>query len=235
MNAEFLKLRRTLVWPGVLLGPLGAVALNFAGYASRPPESWAAFLLNGEMIWALLIMPLLVSLLTAQLAGVEHAGGRWRLLLTLPVPRATIFARKVLVTTLLTLLAHLLFGLLLAASASLLPHDVEGTWSTGTVLQDAVRMWAGSFALTAIPLVLALHLPSFLAPTGVGVMATVAGALMASSEYGRWWPWVLSAYAVSPPTVQGASLTIGAVLAYSGVVAAATLLLGALSFARRDH
>lgn len=234
MRGEWLKLRRTLVWPAVFAAPLGAVALNAAGYLARGAGDWAAFVLNGEMIWALLVLPLLAALLAAQLAALEHGAGGWRVVLTLPVARGRVYLRKVAVALLLTLAAHAAFGPLLLLSGALLPFELGGRADPARIGLDALRMWVGSFGLTLVPFALALRFPGFLASAGVGALATVAGAFVVNGEAGRWWPWTLAALSVAPPPEAPGGLTPGGPLAYSAAVALAALLVGLADFARRD-
>ncbi|MBB6098473.1 hypothetical protein HNR42_001907 [Deinobacterium chartae] len=235
MSSELLKLKRTLVWPGVLAAPLVTALLAWLAQRERNAGQWDAFLLNGELIWALLSMPMLIALLASQLTGVEHTSGSWRMALTLPQPRWRLYLRKAGLLLLLTLAANLLLvgGMVLAGEA--LPYALEGSWTVQNLLGDALKLWVSGFAVALILLALAFRFSSFLAPSGVGTAATIAGFFVVDSVYGRWWPWSLGGYVVAPSEMRGGGPTVPELLVYSAAVALVALLLGVWSFSRRDH
>ncbi|MFN8596123.1 MAG: ABC transporter permease [Anaerolineae bacterium] len=99
LSAETLKPKRTLALWMVLIAPLTVVALNLAMLWQRgadyllsnsPGESLAR---NIMTFWALLMLPLYVTLETSLLGSVEHNNQQWKHLYALSLPRWSIAAK----------------------------------------------------------------------------------------------------------------------------------------------
>lgn len=193
MSTEFLKLRRSLVWPVVLGLPWLPGLLNLLIFQApeRRTAEWADMLRNGPSTWFLLLMPLVMSLLVAQVTTLEHSSGGWRLLFSAPRPRSQAVWRKIGVLLALSLLMTALMLAGVAGGAWLLSGTLTGTPDWGTFLGRGLAGWGASLALLLITLVAALRFPSFLAPLGLGMAATVVTFVVINSEWGRWWPWAL--------------------------------------------
>ena len=71
---------------------------------------WDAVFQNSLSVWAIFMLPLLITLETALLAGVEHTEKQWKHLLALPVPRYTVYLAKLLTALLLMLAGTLLLA-----------------------------------------------------------------------------------------------------------------------------
>src|SRR5687768_8102979 len=93
LSAEALKLRGTLALWMCLIAPATVVALyvlqmTFMDYGKRPAlppaDAWMMFAQSVLVLWALLMLPLFVTLESALLAGLEHANQQWKHLLALP-------------------------------------------------------------------------------------------------------------------------------------------------------
>src|SRR5690349_16013582 len=102
LHAELLKLKRTLAVRMIFVAPLLVALLQFfiALNQRRVPANfklWEAVFRNGLTVWAIFMLPLLITLETALLTGIEHSEKQWKHLLALPVPRYTIYAAKLLV------------------------------------------------------------------------------------------------------------------------------------------
>jgi hypothetical protein len=231
LYAEFLKLRRTLVLPLVVLAPFVPALLIWGIFRGPRGEglTWETFLGQGLVNWALLLLPLVVSLLVAQVTALEHTSGSWRVALALPRRRGWLLVEKLLVILLLTVLMNglALVGLLLVTYA--LPHTLTGTLDPSQLFLHYGFVWLASLGMTLITLWVALRFSSFLAPSGIGAAATVTGFVLLNSErYGPWWPWTLAAYAMVEPALQSQ------VVIYSLALAAAAFVLSLIDFNRRD-
>jgi lantibiotic transport system permease protein len=234
MNAELLKLKRTLIWPVLLLSPLLVGLLTWGSNRRAARLAWETYLNSGQSTWAALLYPLMIALIVAQVVGVEHASGGWRLALTQAQPRWVLFGRKFALLALLTLLANLLLAAVLLLTALALPA-LRGPAPTLVLLQSLGGLWLSSLAITAILYSLAVRFPSFLVPSGFGAAASVVGLLVASSDSGRYWPWSVTLSSVIRPGAQQWSTLQLELLAYCALVSLAALMIGLLDFSRRDR
>ena len=102
LRAERLKLKGTLVLWLALIAPAVIVALQVLMaymrrdyYYSRVPfDAWTEYNIQTMLMWALLMMPLFVTLETALVAQLDHANAAWRHLFALPVARGALYAAK---------------------------------------------------------------------------------------------------------------------------------------------
>jgi hypothetical protein len=190
-------------------------------------------------LWVLLVLPLYIAVQTALVAGIEHAENQWKVLLARPLARWTVYVGKLVVVA----------GFLLASSASL----VLGVFISGTILrplQPELQLGAIPYSdilakgleialLAFLPLTIqywiAIRCRSFTVSVGTGIVAMIAGyivAIMASRNvvvWTRYFPWTLPAMAmVTPP------ITVGPLIWLSGIAGSIIALFGCLDFSRRE-
>ena len=112
LDAERLKLRRTLALWMAFVAPLSVVfyivvAFLVGGEEAPPPSHenvWDEFSQVVSIFWALLMLPLFVTLQTALLGGLEHRNAQWKHLCALPIPRwAIVLAKQILAAGLMAL------------------------------------------------------------------------------------------------------------------------------------
>lgn len=246
LAAEALKLRGTLaLWmcvvaPGLVVGIyVLQILTRFHGGAARTPpppiEVWEMFVQSALGLWAFLMLPLLVTLQAALLAGLEHGSQQWKHLLALPLPRGVHFLAKLLALAALVLLSHLAMAVLLPlgglAIAALLPaFGLSGPPPWAWLAERLALICAATTLLVALHTWIALRWRSFAVAVGVGMGATVAGFLIGqSARYGPWYPWSLPVQVlVNDPAVPPQAIAFS--LSAGGVVA----LLGLAAFVRRE-
>ena len=126
-HAEALEIKRTSALKMVVIAPV-AVGLPGLFMASQAPFSmlrrggagneWLELLRLNLPVWALLMLPLFVTLETALVAGLDHAENQWKNLLARPLPRWTHYLAKLLVVMAMTAASTgvLLCGVLLAGA-----------------------------------------------------------------------------------------------------------------------
>jgi hypothetical protein len=238
---EVAKLRRTLALQMAFLSPLVIVGLYFLiGVAGGGPlvrreaDSWRLLTSSSVQLWSLLMLPLFITLETSLLAGLEHTERNWKFLLSLPIPRWTIYVAKLIVAVALVWLAHavliagtMLSGILLRQFA---PEMKLAALPVGFI---ADPLWKVSLAiLFAITIQhwVSLRWPSFVAAMGFGMGAMVAGFLAVNSaEWGPWFPWSLTLHTLRPQPAHGINPMV-----YSAVLACVTAVLGAWHFSRSE-
>lgn len=238
---EIAKLKRTLALRMAIVSPLVIVNLYFLiGLAGGGPllrprtDAWVLLTTNTVQLWTLLMLPLFITLETSLLAGLEHSERNWKYLLSLPIPKWTVYVAKLVVAIGLVWVAHLVL--------------IGGTWASGALLRQfspelklaalplgvmTGPMWKVSLAiLSAITIQhwVSLRWSSFVGAMGFGMGAMVAAFLAVNSaDYGPWFPWSLTLHTLRPR----AALVINPMI-YSAALAAVTAVAGAWHFSRSE-
>jgi hypothetical protein len=240
LSCEILKARRTLALAMTILAPAVIAFLQMALYLqsegsfATPGENpWPGLGNNTVTFWALLMLPLFVTLETALLSGMEHSQRHWTLLYALPVPRWAYYAAKQLTAMALLALSNVVMlgwvvvvGLLLRW---LMPvYGFDAPISLGSTLEALALAYAASLLVVSLQTWVAMRWPSFVVALGVGIAGTVAAALLINDELAAYYPWAIPAVVIVIDPLRTAALTTG--LAGGAVVA----LLGCWHISRRD-
>jgi len=249
LHAEMLKIKRTIALKMVVLAPAVVVLLVFFIVSQAPFSSlrrngikndWVGLENLALFFWALLMMPLYVTLESALVAGLDHAENHWKSLLARPVPRWTFYAAKLIVVMAMMAVATLvlLCGILL--SGALLPNiQPEVVFGFPVPWPAMVRDCAQVMGLMFLPLTIqqwvSLRWRSFSVAIGTGIVGTVIAffATAAARQAGSWmqyFPWALPMMVVTikPPH------NIPASLAITGAIGVVVAVAGCLDFCRRE-
>jgi hypothetical protein len=237
LHAELLKLKRTLAFRMVFVMPLLVALLQFfALWRSRKFGAdfklWETLPTNMLGIWAVFMMPLLITLETALLNGIEHGDRQWKHLLALPVPRHTVYLAKFIVAQALNA-ASTLFLCVLTVLAGLaimqLRPELAGSGPVpyARLARHAALVWLAAWLIVAIHTWVSIRWSGFAVALGTGICGTFFALFAASASVGKYYPWLLPMNVFSDERF-AAALWLGAV---GGTVA---LLLGCLDFVRRD-
>jgi lantibiotic transport system permease protein len=238
---ETAKLKRTLALGMTVIAPMVVVILYFlvgmagAGPATRPgSDAWVFLTRNTVQLWTLLMLPLFITLEASLLAGLEHTERNWKFLLSLPIPRWTIYVAKLIVVLALVWLAHAVL--------------VAGTVLSGHVLRQfapalklgamPISQIAGPVAKVSLSVVLAvtiqhwvsLRWPSFVVAMGFGMCAMVVGFLAANSaKCGPWVPWSLTLHTLMPRGTYVINPMV-----FSAIAGLIVAIAGAVHFTRHE-
>jgi hypothetical protein len=210
LKAEVLKMKRTLALWLAFLAPLAVVVFILLGFLDRGEEwlgtgldnAWVEFAQSVDMFWALLMLPLFITLQTALLASLEHRSEQWKYLYALPVPRWVVVAAKQAVGAALMCLSHLMLicftllgGWLLWLLRPGLGFHVAIPWIQ--LLKPVVTAYLASWLILAIHTWVALRWRSFVVASAAGIVLTVAGVIVVNSEWGSFYPWALAGLIVN--------------------------------------
>jgi len=243
LRAEQLKIKGTLaLWLAVII-PLGMALLQFGMTYDRganfvPPgeDAWIEFLDYSLIFWALLGMPLFITLEMALLGMLEHRHDQWKHLFAQPLPRWAIYAAKQAAGIVLIGLSLLAMGggLVVAGLVMRVVKPEVGfgpaiPW--GDLFTYLGLIFLGSWLVTAIQTWVSVRWPSFALASAVGIVMTVSGAMVINAEWGRLWPWALSAMLFNEFRAGETILTGLLVGSLGGLVAA---VAGGWEFCRRD-
>src|SRR5215208_3825666 len=118
LHSELLKLRRTLAFRVVFVLPFLVALLQFfivwRTKKFAPGFSlWQTLPTNSLQVWAVFMMPLLITLETALLNGIEHSDRQWKHIFALPVPRSAVYIAKFIVALGLIFVSTFVLALLI--------------------------------------------------------------------------------------------------------------------------
>ncbi len=246
-TTELMKIRRTLALWMVVVAPFVVVLLNFLvafvgadQVSKRNPDVWAMVTRQTVGLWTVLMMPMFLTLETALLAGVEHTERNWKSVLALPPPRWMFYLSKLAVATGLLWAAHLVLvtGTLLSGEilATLRPVLKIQSLPLGGIVSPMLRVSAAALCATTIQHWVSLRWQSFTGALGFGMCAMFIGFMAVNSpDYGPWFPWSLSMYAIRTGSVAAAAADPSSRVLLVGIAGAVVVAVaGAIEFSRRE-
>jgi ABC-2 type transport system permease protein len=228
--AEAAKLRRSLVLLLCAAAPAMVALLCALMFHQKPgpDQPWPQYLLTASAIWSFFMLPMTVTALTILVAQLEHGPKFWNHLLALPVPRASFFAAKIVVVTLLVAgMTAWLFVLTPAlgwlGDAAAPERSLTGEIDLPRFAKTLVKMFAGGLLLIALQLWAALRFRSFVPPLVLGIGGTFVAVVATGSDYGPYFPWLIATNALaSDPARAQLALGVGLI---GGLAAAAAMLV----------
>jgi lantibiotic transport system permease protein len=242
LRAELLKLKRTVALRLAVIAPLVVVSLMFF-IASQMPltmlrrrgmeSEWVALTRMNLVFWALLMLPLYITVEAALLAGLDHADCQWKALLTRPVPRSAFYLAKLTVLAGLIALSTLILIGGVVGSGLLLPYlqstaRFDGPVPALAIAISSVQMTVLAVLALSVQHWVSLKWRSFAVSTGFGITMMVFGyGMVAASQpnggVSQWFPWSLPMLVVAAWRVDLPIVTL-----------IATSLAGAREFSRRE-
>lgn len=199
LSAERLKISKSFVWLLVIGSPV--IALLIGALANMEEEgrpiTWQVLLGVMSMAHAMLFLPILTGVFAALICRAEHADGGWKMLLSLPVTRSSVyFAKYTMVMGLLAAVQLLFFVALMGMGVV---RGVDGPVPWTLFMSSVFGGWFACLPLAALQLAVSLNWNSFGAPLALNVSLTIPNMLIAnSSTYGPYYPWVQPLLAMSP-------------------------------------
>ena len=204
LYAEQLKVKRTLALWLVPLAPLVIIALQMAIVLQRPEyyrqkdptKAWIDYGGQTVFLWAILMLPLFITLETALLANLEHGNGQWKHLFALPIPRSAIYAAKqvssmaIIGLSMAALYAYIvLSGLALRKLTPGLGFESPVPW--WTLFRYVALSYLASWLILSIHTWVGLRWQSFVVASAVGTAAVVIAVVLFESDWAPWYPWTL--------------------------------------------
>lgn len=237
LHAELLKLKRTLAFRVIFVLPFLVATLQFfivwrTEKFSPGFNLWEILRMSSLQIWAVFMMPLLITLETALLNGIEHSDRQWKHLFALPVPRYSIYFAKVIVAQALILIStFILMALVLIVgwTAMYLRPELAnaGPAPYGQIAKYAAVVWLASWLIIAIHTWISVRWSGFPIPLGAGIGGTFFALFAASAAIGKYYPWLLPMNIFIEGRYTSA-IVIGVAGGIIGVV------VGCFEFVRRD-
>ncbi|MBM7702158.1 ABC transporter permease [Metabacillus iocasae] len=227
LQADLLKVKRKGLWFLVALGPIGVIALQVVNYGVRYeylmkifPNVWEG-LLNQVNLFLPTALLLGIAILTSMVATIEHQQSSWKQLISLPIPRWTVFASKFLMVSIMLAVSCALafigtIGLGIGLDFENIPY--------GDVAKNSFYPLLAALPVVALQLWLAIMCKNQSIPLSVGIFASVFS--MYAHDIPNWvfwlWPYFVSIHN-----------QVGYV--YTGIALGfLILMMGIVDFNRRD-
>lgn len=237
LYAELLKLKRTLAIRMVFVAPVLVATLNFFILWQRRKvgpdfKMWDMLSQGSLSVWAVFMMPLLITLETALLNGIDHGEKNWKHIFALPIPRHAVYAAKLIiaevmiaVSTLFLTLISILVGFLIMRLRSDMAN--AGAVPYGWMFKHAAMIWLAGGLIIAIHTWISIRWAGFALSLGAGIGGVFFALFAASARLGKYYPWLLPMNVFSEDRVVMA-LWLGIL---GGLIAA---VIGGWEFVRRD-
>ncbi len=194
-RAEFQKLRHTPVYYLVLVGGLlvslivgFAHAIDVHALAVLGQDPWSRFLTRGIAVYALFILCPFIVLLVSSVMYVEQRASAWKMLYTLPAPRAYIYWSKyllllslLLISSSLVLISLPLMGYLLHLfypEYELIYHQPD----LSKFFLQIGHITIASLGLLSWHYCLSTLFRHFLIPIGIGFVGLILGFIMTLTQ-----------------------------------------------------
>jgi hypothetical protein len=240
-------MKRTIALKMVAISPAVVVLLIFfivsqapftALYRNGRGKEWTELANLNLKIWALLMMPLYVTLESALVAGLDHSDNQWKSLLARPLPRWTVYVAKLAVVVAVTAMATLLLlgGILLSGVVLpwIQPQAVfESSVPWAALFRDGAEVFGLMFLALAIQHWVSLRWRSFSVAIGAGIVATVLGFFSTTARRIDSWPQFFP-WALPMLTQERESHNIEAVLAITIAAGLVASVAGCWDFCRRE-
>ncbi|MEP7343558.1 MAG: ABC transporter permease [Acidobacteriota bacterium] len=237
LHAELLKLKRTLAIRMVFVTPLlVATLLFFILWEKRNVgpdfDMWDTLAKISLSSWAVFMMPLLITLETALLNGIDHGEKNWKHIFALPIPRHAVYAAKLIVAQGMILVSTLFLTVLAILVGTFFKYwrpDMAnaGAPPFGLMFKQAAMVWLAAWLIIAIHTWISIRWSGFALALGVGMGGVFFAIFATSAKVGKYYPWLLPVNVLSKERMAMA-LWLGVV---GGVVAA---VIGCLELLRRD-
>ncbi|MET3699080.1 hypothetical protein SAMN05877753_101214 [Bacillus oleivorans] len=222
LQIEWLKMRKTNIWPLVLISPAlaAAIAFGFGNPGSSTP--WIESFYPMTIPHGVLFLPLLAGVFSAFVCRYEHLDGGWKLLFALPITRMKVVLSK------FTIVMGLLFITQILIVVGLLVVGIIKGFLAPVPWEILLKSTMGGL-VACIPLVIlqmwfSFLWSSFAAPFTIAVVFTLPNMLIANSEdFGPYYPWVQPFLAMMP---EGGGFIVSPVTLWSVIGVSSILFAG---------
>ncbi len=192
IQVEVYKLKRTKI---ILITTILTVLALYQGYdfakmgiEEKADEVFRGFLYMGSMsVYSWLVLPLVITVILAMMARMEHHNNSWKQLLALPVERAKVYFAKLIVGIGIIIYSHILLYVGMMLAAFLLGI---GQIPYGWVLERFSLMFLSSLAITGLVFYVSYRFSHFGVPMVIGAGLAFPSMFVANSEkYWIFYPW----------------------------------------------
>ena len=191
LKAELQKCRRSPVWLAFLVLPIFPAILGTGNYLSNLDalgNGWYSLWSQHTLFSSMFFLPALLGVFCSWQWRLEHTDHNWNSFLTAPVPVRDLYAAKLILAAVVSVLTQgcigvlfLLSGKIAGLSAPIPPELLS--W----LLYGAL----GGVAVCAVQLFLSLIIRAFAPPVALGLIGGIAGLLFTARGLGYAFPYSL--------------------------------------------
>ncbi|WP_240419373.1 ABC transporter permease [Paenibacillus periandrae] len=190
ISAEWLKLRHSRI--GIVLAVLPVISLligcaNYYFNRGVLHNGWYSLWTQVILFYGEFFLPILIAICCAYVCRLEHLNRNWNMMMTTPVSVASVFFAKLIVVSILILVAQSLFMGLYWLAGTLFSLGTFPVETIGWML----RGWYASLSITALQLGLSVRIRSFATPIGISLFAVFIGLGMYTAKLGIFFPFSL--------------------------------------------
>lgn len=197
LSSERLKMSRSFVWLLVIGSPILSLAPGMLADNQGDKMTWELLLNMMSIMHAMLFLPVLSGIFAALICRYEHHDGGWKMLLSLPVTRLSVYLSKYVMIISLLAAVQLTFLVMVIGMGLFRVASDPIPWPM--LLSSIFGGWFACLPLAALQLAISQGWSSFGAPLALNVSLTIPNMLIAnSSTYGPYYPWVGPMLAMMP-------------------------------------
>lgn len=222
LQADLLKVKRKWFWLLVFLGPFGVICMQIVNYGVRydyllkqQSDVWAGVIQNVNMFVSPALL-LGITILTSQIATIEHHQSSWKQLLSLPVSRLTVFSSK-FITIFIMLFISSTF---LFIGTILLGVGLKFGWTFPAVaiLKNSFYPLLAALPVLAIQTWLSVTFKNQAVPLTVGIFGTMLGMYAYDAPDWFIWGWPLLSENHEPIWFVILGIIVGIMIAICGMI-----------------
>lgn len=193
IRAENMKSRHSNMWVAVSILPLLTAAIGAIIYGINASVSlydgnvWQQLWLQTGLFYGYFFFPVLIAICASFLWRLEHTNHNWNSLMTMPIPRSTIFIAKLVVLAKSIFAAQALLMVFIIAVGKLGFHFIEPL--PVSMLWWLFMGWFGALGVAAVQLYLSMKIRSFAVPVGLAVCLCIAGLACYITGLGSMFPY----------------------------------------------
>ena len=191
LKAEAQKCRRSPVWLAFVVLPIFPAILgtgNYLGNIEVLDDAWYSLWSQHTLFSSMFFLPALLGVFCAWQWRLEHADHNWNSFLTAPAPVGDLYAAKLILAAVVSLLAQVCIGLLFLLSGKIVgipgpvPPELPEWLLCGTL---------GGVSVCAVQLFFSLVLRAFAPPVAFGLAGGIVGLMFTAQGWGYAFPYSL--------------------------------------------
>lgn len=191
LKTEIQKCRRSPVWLAFLVLPIFPAILgtgNYLGNIEVLDNAWYSLWSQHTLFSSMFFLPALLGVFCAWQWRLEHTDHNWNSFLTAPVPVRDLYAAKLILAAMMSVLAQVCIGALFLLSGKIagisgpVPPELP-EW----LLYGAL----GGLSVCAVQLFLSLIIRAFSPPVAMGLAGGILGLMFTAQGWGYTFPYSL--------------------------------------------
>lgn len=191
LKAEIQKYRRSPVWLAFLVLPIFPAILgtgNYLGNIEVLDNAWYSLWSQHTLFSSMFFLPALLGVFCAWQWRLEHTDHNWNSFLTAPVPVWDLYAAKLILAAVVSLLAQVCIGVLFLLSGKIagisgpVPPELPEWLLCGAL---------GGISVCAVQLFFSLVIRAFAPPVAFGLVGGILGLMFTAQGLGYAFPYSL--------------------------------------------